>query len=170
MANLIEHLKEREGVKYVSYLDSLDKLTGGVGHLLTPEEQKMYPKGTQIPKQVVDQWLHEDLTWAKKAAQQQAKSIDGATPELIDALVSVNFQLGENWHTVHKKTWEYLTTGKYNEASQEVFDSKWHQQTPKRTTDFSVAIKKFGQQKELINYNRQQTLTDDQIMGAFSGR
>ena len=53
----LAHLKDREGVKYESYLDSLKKPTAGVGHLLSAEEQKIYPIGTKIPEAQVNKWL-----------------------------------------------------------------------------------------------------------------
>jgi len=176
--NLIEHIKQEEGVVYESYLDSLKKPTGGVGHLLTEEEQKLYPIkyvngkaiGTKIPANVVEQWLQEDLQWAKKAATQQAKKIEDATPEFINSLAAVNFQLGPEWYKEHKDTWKYLTTGQYEKAAKEVFDSKWHTQTPRRTNAFSEAIKKFNKSKQLNIYNKSQQINEEQVMGYLNGR
>ena len=42
---LYDHIKLREGYKNVVYLDTLGKPTGGIGHLLLPEEKKLYPVG-----------------------------------------------------------------------------------------------------------------------------
>ena len=66
-----DHLVEREGDKKVSYKDSLGKLTGGIGHLLTDEEAKLYPEGTEIPEDVREQWIRQDMKKAWRAAKLQ---------------------------------------------------------------------------------------------------
>ena len=82
----LSHLNKREGSKSVSYLDSLGKLTGGTGHLMTAEEQAKYPKGTEIPKAVRDQWLKEDSAEALVAAKKQAKELGITDRKFIEAL------------------------------------------------------------------------------------
>ena len=137
---VIDHLKLREGVESKSYNDTLGKLTGGVGHLLSREEQALYPEGTHIPQEVVDGWLKADSTKAYKAAQKQAQELGEGNEELITALTSVNFQLGTNWNKIHKNTWKLMKKGKYEEAAQEAADSKWNEQTPVRVEDFQQAL------------------------------
>lgn len=170
--NLLSHIKDREGVVYESYPDSLDKPTGGVGHLLTQEEQLLYPIkyvdnkaiGTPIPESVVNAWLEKDLATAKKAAKKQASQLSNpATQEFENALVSVNFQLGQNWITKFPTAWKHLKNGKYNQAIQEIkfadptnkpgMHSDWYKQTKTRVNDFEDAIIKFrdGVEAQLIN-------------------
>lgn len=140
---VIEHLKLREGVKYESYLDTLGKLTGGVGHLMSKEEQALYPEGTEIPSEVVDEWLKADVQEARKAAQKQAQELSGSK-ELEEALIHVNFQLGSGWNKIHKNTWSLMKQGKYEEAAKEAADSKWYEQTEVRVKDFQKALRAEG--------------------------
>lgn len=137
---LISHLNKREGSKSTSYLDSLGKLTGGVGHLMTEEEKKRYPAGTEIPKEVRDRWLKEDSAKAFEAAKQQAKELGVVDNKFVEALASVNFQLGTKWNTIHKKTWELMTQKKFDEAAKEAANSTWNKQTPVRVSDFQKAL------------------------------
>ena len=120
----LKHLKLREGVKYKSYLDTLGKLTGGVGHLMSKEEQALYPEGTEIPSEVVNEWLKADVQEARKAAQKQAQELSGSK-ELEEALIHVNFQLGSGWNKIHKNTWDLMKQGEYEKAAEEAADSKW---------------------------------------------
>ena len=120
MNNIVKHLKKREGVVYESYRDSLGKLTGGVGHLLSPREAVLYPEGTYIAPVMVDSWLVSDIALAKKAAQRQCEELLEPSQQLEDALVHVNFQLGTSWNKIHKKTWKLMTQGRYEEAAVEV--------------------------------------------------
>ena len=161
--DIINHLKKREGVKYESYNDSLGKLTGGVGHLLTKEEQALYPLGTKIPENVVNQWLEKDLATAKKATQEQIKQIPNASADLEQALISVNFQLGTQWNKDHKKTWKYLTSGDFQNAAKEVYDSDWAEQTPVRVKDFSQAISKNNEYIKTKQYINEQYMKDSQF-------
>ena len=162
MKNIIDHLKLREGVKYVSYKDSLGKLTGGVGHLLSPNEALLYPEGTHISSPIVESWLRADVGVAKKAAQNQSESLSEPSEDLINALISVNFQLGTSWHKIHKKTWKLMTQGRYEEAAVEAANSVWYKQTPVRVKDFQKALRKEVKRKQtmkekLINLAKQKT-------------
>ena len=147
MYKLIQHLKLREGVRYRSYKDSLGYLTGGVGHLLSEEEAKLYPEGSTIPSEVVDRWLVRDIALAKKASQIQAQELTEPSEKLIEALVYVNFQLGTGWYKIHKKTWKLMAQGRYEEAAIEAANSVWYRQTPVRVEDFQKALRNEAKRK-----------------------
>lgn len=147
MKKVIAHLKKREGVKYESYRDSLGKLTGGVGHLLTPLEASMYPEGSQISSMTVEAWLRGDVEVSRKAAENQSEELLEPSKELIEALIHVNFQLGTSWYKIHKKTWKLITQGRYEEAAVEAANSVWYKQTPVRVKDFQQALRKEAKRK-----------------------
>lgn len=162
MKNIVDHLKKREGVKYVSYKDSLGKLTGGVGHLLSPREALLYPEGTYIAPPIVESWLRGDIALAEKAAQNQCEELTEPSEDLLHALISVNFQLGTNWNRIHKKTWKLMTQGRYEEAAVEAANSVWYRQTPVRVKDFQKALRKEAKRKvemkeKLITLAKQKT-------------
>jgi lysozyme len=144
---VVAKLKDREGVVNKSYLDSLGKPTGGVGHLLTTEEQALYPEGTEIPQEVIDGWLVQDSTKAMEAAEKQAQELGVESEEMVLALSSVNFQLGPNWKKEHKNTWKLMKQGKYEEAAEEAANSDWHGQTPTRVEDFQEALRNEAEQQ-----------------------
>lgn len=150
MSRLIEHIKLSEGVKYKTYLDTVGKLTGGVGHLLTPREQKLYPLGTVLSEHRVDFWLDQDLKKAIKAAEDQMIALKLSNESLFEALVSVNFQLGQQWIKKFPMLWSKLKLKDYDGAVQEALytregstiHSSWYKQTPARVKDFVDAIRK----------------------------
>jgi GH24 family phage-related lysozyme (muramidase) len=148
-----ELIKQREGFTEKkgkrSYIDSEGKLTGGIGHLLTEVEKRKYPKGTSIPQEQVNRWFEQDTKKFYNAAIEQAEEIGNTDERLINALASVNFQLGENWYKEHKNTWKLLKEGKYNEAAKEAADSNWYKQTPVRVKDFQKTL------MEIPNIKRQ---------------
>ena len=147
---ILDHLYDREGEVNKAYRDSLGKLTGGVGHLLTKEEQALYPEGTDIPKEVTDRWLEEDSVKAYQSAQVQAKDLGLVDADFIEALTSVNFQLGTQWYKKFPTAYKHLKNKDFDRAIKEIVYvaegsnrySDWHKQTPTRTTDFVDAIKR----------------------------
>ena len=139
--SFLEHLKDREGFRDEVYLDSLGKPTVGIGHLLTEEENKQYKVGDRVPDNILNRWLEEDSIKAWTAALKQSKELDIDDLNFIEALASVNFQLGINWNNIHKNTWKFLQTKEYDKAADEAADSTWFKQTPTRVEDFQAAIK-----------------------------
>lgn len=146
----VDHLVNREGVVYSSYPDSEGKPTAGIGHLLTEEEQKKYPLGTDIPQSQVIAWFNADSKKAYNAARKQAKEMGQEdNTKFIDALVSVNFQLGTAWGKEFPTAYSKLVQGDYDYAIEEIkytskgsgVKSKWSNQTPDRVSDFVKAIK-----------------------------
>jgi len=137
-AKVREHLYLREGVVFHVYKDSLGKLTGGVGHLILPEDNLRYKD--PISKERVDLWLEQDSKKALFAAIEQAKEMGVEREDWIVALTSVNFQLGVNWRNKFKATWGHLKAGRYENAIANIKRSLWAKQTPVRTNDFIKAI------------------------------
>ena len=152
-----DHLVLREGNKEKSYLDSLGKLTAGIGHLLSPEEAKLYPEGTVIPEEIRNNWFEADSAKATKAAYDQAQEIQALS--LIPALTSVNFQLGTAWTEKFPTAYEHLKNGNYESAIQEIENtsegsgklSDWNKQTPVRVKDFVASIRELAKLKQRVN-------------------
>tara|TARA_Y100000310_G_scaffold274759_1_gene290982 strand:- start:15 stop:593 length:579 start_codon:yes stop_codon:yes gene_type:complete len=153
--SFMEHLKKREGFKENVYLDTLDKPTAGVGHLLTAEENALYNVGDRISPETTSQWLKQDSSKAYSAGFLQAKELGIEDQGMIEALGSVNFQLGTGWRDKFKGTWSAMKSGDFNLAASEAQfvdpsdpskgTSKWMQQTPTRVKDFTSALRGYGE-------------------------
>lgn len=117
----------------------LDKPTAGYGHVLSKAELAKYPVGTDVPKDVQEEWFKKDSTKAWNVARQQAKEL--GRPDMVPALTSMVFQNGEGWNKIHKETWKKLKAGQWLEAAEEAANSLWAQQTPDRVEDFQRAIR-----------------------------
>jgi len=137
-----EHAIIREGVRYHVYLDTLDKPTAGIGHLLTKQELKEYKVSDPVSKKQVDIWFEQDSQTAERAALQQAKEIGIETDWFIAALISVNFQLGTNWTRVFKTTYPAIVRHDYDLAIKNLRKSRWYRQTPVRVEDFIHALER----------------------------
>ena len=144
----LEHLELREGNVDHVYLDTLNKPTCGVGHLLSIEECGEYEIGQNVSQTTRDKWLEEDAQKAWDAAAQQLQDLNIEKPEFIVALGSVNFQLGTQWMNKFPSACQALLNKDYDEAIRQVStgsgkdgQSKWKEQTPVRVEDFVKAIK-----------------------------
>jgi|TARA_R100000656_G_scaffold259_2_gene411 GH24 family phage-related lysozyme (muramidase) len=174
----MKHLKSREGSVSKSYLDSLGKLTGGIGHLLSEEEKRLYPKGANIPEEVRTEWIQKDSLKAWDEAVNQAESLGaGESGEFVEALASVNFQMGTNWKKKFPSAWKALESGDYDEAiaqveyvdprKKEKGASAWKTQTPVRVADFVEAIGELKSYKENIAYAARDEIKKNAANTAF---
>jgi GH24 family phage-related lysozyme (muramidase) len=157
----MDHLEKREGSIPKSYLDSLGKLTGGIGHLLSEEEKKLYPNGADIQDEVRSEWIEKDSLKAWNSAIDQAETLGlGEKGEFVEALASVNFQMGTNWKSKFPSAWRALKSGDYDEAiaqvewvdprNKERGSSSWKNQTPVRVKDFVEAIERLKPTEENV--------------------
>jgi len=168
----VQHLKDREGTLPYIYLDTRNLPTGGTGHLMLKNELKNYNikeykdikidenttrkvahdnSGNPIvlPSNTTDEWLRNDAQISIEAAQKQAQEYDVSSGRFVEALGSVNFQLGQNWQKKFDKADKALKAKNYDEAIKQVSTGKkegsvslWKKQTRNRVEDFVNAINK----------------------------
>ena len=66
-------------------------------------------------------------------------------PEVKNVVIEMCYQMGVYGFSCFKKTIAYLQDKKWNEASVEMLDSRWAEQTPNRAREMSEKIKKLGE-------------------------
>jgi GH24 family phage-related lysozyme (muramidase) len=175
LTKIQEELKAEEGFMDVIYLDTLDKPTGGIGHLLSKDELSLYKidryeektingikrkvavdkqgMPIKLTQQTTDDWFRKDVGTAMDAASQQAKELGIDSEDFEVALTSVNYQLGTGWKDKFPSAYKALQDGNYEEAIKQINtnskggDSAWKQQTPKRVENFGDAIMDLGKQQ-----------------------
>ena len=118
--HFLEHLELREGNVDHVYLDTLNKPTCGVGHLLSIEECGEYEIGQNVSQTTRDKWLEEDAQKAWDAAAQQIQDLAIEDPKFIVALGSVNFQLGTRWMNKFPSAYKALASKYYDDAIRQV--------------------------------------------------
>lgn len=117
------------------YKDSLGKLTGGYGHLQKPGEDKLV-----VTQALADKWLVEDIGAARLSALAECEQLPFYTQELLDVLVSVNYQMGTEWEKKFPSTFQLMKDGKFDEAAWALESSLWAKQTPVRVRDLQRAL------------------------------
>jgi GH24 family phage-related lysozyme (muramidase) len=139
MSQLYDFISSREGVKYEVYRDSLGKLTGGIGHLILPEDNLKL--GDSITQDKIDSWFDKDIQKALNKALVQCQELDIKDEEIINIFTSANYLLGD-FKKVFNSTFNLIKDRKYSKAILNIATSKWMQQTPIRAGDMISAITK----------------------------
>ena len=149
-------LRAHEGValdengNHILYKDSLGKMTGGIGHLITPKDKKYAgkPEGTIIDPADVARWEMEDT----KTALSDAKNYLGdswkdSSLAVKEVATNMAFNLGRTKLSQFKELRKALVSGDMQKASDEIlFDtktgnrSKWAGQVKGRADDLAAML------------------------------
>lgn len=135
-------LKIHEGVKYVSYIDSVGLPTGGIGHLLRTNEKVKYPVPTPISQQQVSQWFEEDAQFSITGAQRLLgiNVWDGLSDVRKRACADLCFNLGEGRLSKFVRFLAAMKAGNWDAAGQSLRESKWFTQVARRGPNIITMI------------------------------
>jgi len=127
-------LKIHEGVKYVSYNDSLGLPTGGIGHLLRTNEIPQFPVPTPISPTQVSTWFQLDAPISISGAQ-RLLGID-VWGNLSDvrkrACADLCYNMGEARLAKFVRFLAAMKAGNYDLAGASLRESKWFTQVGTR--------------------------------------
>jgi lysozyme len=135
--DLKARIKEHEGYRDQVYKDSLGFATVGYGHLCVENTWNDNKKYSEAFLNII---FDKDFDNAKDNAHKligdmalhhQAKCV----------LIEMVFQLGIGGVSKFKNMWKALGEGNYQTASEEMLDSRWAKQTPKRAEELSNVMK-----------------------------
>ncbi len=130
-----KQLMRDEGRINHAYRDSLGFLTIGVGFLIDKD------KGGRIPDAVVDFWLDYEIAEKRKELFSRAPWIKNLDKVRQDALLNMAFNLGVNGLLGFKNTLALLRMGRYEEAANEMLNSKWANQVGDRAKRLSQQMR-----------------------------
>ena len=131
-------IKEHEGFVPRVYKDSLGKRTIGYGHLCVEPEQ--WDDDKEYTKEELELVFDKDFDEALK----NAESLIGDRPVNFIAkqvIIEMVFQLGIGGVSKFKKMWSALDKEDYGEASFQMTQSRWHDQTPKRCQSLAAKMR-----------------------------
>lgn len=135
LQKLKEQLKIDEGVKYELYVDHLGYLTGGIGHLVKPDEPEYgQPVGTKLTEARVTEWFESDvkLSVGECEALYGKGGFDSFPGEVQEILVNMIFNLGRTRLSKFKNFKTALEARDWKQAAKEGRDSLWYRQVKNR--------------------------------------
>lgn len=136
-ADLKERIKKHEGFVNKIYKDSLGKATIGYGHLITPDDT--YVEDMEYDEDLLSRQFDVDFDRSFLNARDLMEKYDlPVLPQPAqEVLIEMVFQLGIGGVGKFKKMWAALEQGDFVEASDQMMDSRWHQQTTNRCEDLA---------------------------------
>ena len=136
--DLKARIKEHEGFRDQVYKDSLGFATIGYGHLVLPNDP--YEEGVTYKKKDLEEVFDSDFNIAKSNANQLISGLP-LHHQAKCVIIEMVFQLGIGGVSKFKNMWRALKKNDYQTASEEMLDSKWAKQTPKRAEELSSVMK-----------------------------
>ena len=128
-----------EGKVNMIYKDHLGNGTFGIGHLVLPTDD--LKPGVAYDDDKVMEIFEKDFEIALDGARKFIPE-DNIEPVAFDVVIEMCFQLGEAGVSKFKKMLGALQIPNYDTAADEMLDSKWHQETPKRCEELSEIMRK----------------------------
>ena len=136
--DLKARIKKHEGYRDTIYKDSLGFSTIGYGHLVLQTDR--YEKGVTYRKKDLEKVFDTDFNTAKSNANQLIEGLP-IHHQAKCVIIEMVFQLGIGGVSKFKKMWKALKQNNYQIASEEMLDSRWAKQTPKRAEELSNVMK-----------------------------
>ena len=136
---LREEIAADEGVKlnsegdHIIYLDHLSLPTCGVGHLITEnDEEHGKPIGTVVEKERVRKLFALDIAVTIDECRVLYDDFDDLPEEAQHIIANMCFNMGRPRLSNFKMMKAAVDARDWNEAAEQMIDSRWHDQVPNR--------------------------------------
>ena len=131
---LREELEADEGIKYVTYKCSADKLTFGVGHMvLESDPEYNQPVGTAVSADRVTECFNRDVGTVIEESKRLYPQFDNLPEEVKLIICNMLFNLGLPTLSKFKDMQAAINDRLWDEAADAMLDSKWARQLPNRS-------------------------------------
>ena len=138
MEEIKQRIKEHEGYRDTVYSDSLGFATIGYGHLVLPSDN--FVEGVTYDKETLEEVFDNDFKIAVDSARDLLRDIEH-NYIIFGVLVEMCFQLGKPKVSKFNKMFIALKEKNLDKASDEMINSRWHKQTPKRCESLANIMK-----------------------------
>jgi len=129
LSELKKRIELHEGKVNTPYKDTLGKLTLGIGHLVTKEDN------IEEDKEYSDEFIYklydQDFDKAIEGAARVCEGMD-LPDKKFGVFIEMAFQLGATGLSKFKKALSAAKDQNWQECHDQLLDSRWHQQTPNR--------------------------------------
>jgi len=130
---LRQELADDEGCKYSVYLDHLNLPTFGIGHLITESDPEFgQPIGTEVSEERVRKAFNLDVAVTIDECKVLYPDFDDLPEECQHVIANMMFNMGRPRLSKFKKMKAAIDNRDFNEAAEQMIDSRWHDQVPNR--------------------------------------
>lgn len=132
METLEQRVQRHEGLNLKLYHDSLGFATIGYG-------RNVQSKGISADEALL--MLRNDIRTAQQSLIDNLPWVSGLDDLRREVLVEMAFQLGINGLLDFRKTLDFVQSHQYDSAADEMVNSTWHTQTPKRCEELAEIMR-----------------------------
>jgi len=136
--NLLESIKHHEGFVDHVYDDSLGIPTIGYGFAI---------KDLVLEEDLCDEILLRKLQILGRSVMGKFPFFDSLPSDCKSVLMEMCYQLGVTGVSKFKKALKAMDDGDWEKAADEMLDSKWAKQTPRRAKEMSDIIRSLHEEK-----------------------
>jgi len=130
---LRQELADDEGCKYSVYLDHLNLPTFGIGHLITESDPEFgQPIGTEVSEERVRKAFNLDVAVTIDECKVLYPDFDDLPEECQHIIANMMFNMGRPRLSKFKMMKAAIDNRDFNEAAEQMIDSRWHDQVPNR--------------------------------------
>ena len=130
---LRQELADDEGCKYSVYLDHLNLPTFGIGHLITESDPEFgQPIGTEVSEERVRKAFNLDVAVTIDECKVLYPDFDDLPEECQHVIANMMFNMGRPRLSKFKMMKAAIDNRDFNEAAEQMIDSRWHDQVPNR--------------------------------------
>jgi lysozyme len=130
---LRKQLEIDEGVKYEVYLDHLDKKTFGIGHLtISGDPENDMEVGESVSEKRVKEVFDKDVQSVIDDCKRLHNDFNSLPEECKQIVGNMMFNMGLPKMKAFKKMNKAIEDRDWNEAANQMTDSKWYRTVPNR--------------------------------------
>ena len=130
---LRDTLKVDEGCVNSIYLDHLNLPTFGIGHLITESDPEFgQPIGTEVSEERVRKAFNLDVAVTIDECKVLYPDFDDLPEECQHIIANMMFNMGRPRLSKFKMMKAAIDNRDFNEAAEQMIDSRWHDQVPNR--------------------------------------
>lgn len=133
LEQLRQEIEIDEGVKYEIYLDHLGLPTCGIGHLIVEgDEEYGQEVGTAVSEERVAELFDQDVQITIGECEKLYEGFSELPEEVQHILANMMFNMGRPRLSGFKKFNAAVEAGEWEEAAEEMIDSRWYRQVTNR--------------------------------------
>ena len=122
-----------EGCKYEIYLDHLGLPTCGIGHLVKESDEEHGAEvGTEVSEERVAELFEQDVQVTLDECERLYSGFSELPEEVQHILANMMFNMGRPRLSGFKKFNAAVAAGEWEEAAEEMIDSRWYRQVTNR--------------------------------------
>ena len=130
---LRKELELDEGCKHETYMCTQNKVTGGIGHMITMLDDVKYGKvGIEISDEQVQAWFNKDIESVLNDCELLYEDFDYLPEDAQLIIANMMFNLGHGRLSAFLGMKAGVDARDWNKAADEMIDSKWYEQVPNR--------------------------------------